>query len=51
MTSKYEPNVKALITFHKLLSVKVNNSTVDDASKVQRVISQEVGEIVGVACQ
>ncbi|MFT4071711.1 MAG: thioredoxin domain-containing protein [Dysgonamonadaceae bacterium] len=28
MVGKYEPNVKALITFLKLLNIKVNNSTV-----------------------
>lgn len=30
MTNKYEPSVKALITFLKRINVKVNNSTVDD---------------------
>lgn len=30
MINKYEPNVKAIITFLKLLNVKVNNSTVDN---------------------
>jgi hypothetical protein len=29
--NSYEPNVKATIAFLKLLNVKVNNATVDDA--------------------